>query len=84
VAVKSRGDGHAALANAVIGLVRGAFVKRRMRTPLIVEVQIAINRGRRLAYTVVGLQINLLVLDRSPQPLDKHVVTPDADLRPDS
>src|SRR5207249_7496004 len=32
----------------------------------------------RLGHRVVGVQVNVLVLDRLPQPLDKHVVAPAA------
>ena len=44
----------------------------------IVEVQIPADRGAGLADAVVGVQIDLLVLDRSPDPLDEDVVAPGA------
>ena len=45
-----------------------------MRAPSIVEGQIPGDRRPSLRYAVVGAQIDLLVFDRSPQPLDEDVV----------
>jgi predicted regulator of Ras-like GTPase activity (Roadblock/LC7/MglB family) len=45
-----------------------------MQAFAIVEIQISTERGTRRADTVVGSQINLLVFDRTPQPLDEDVV----------
>jgi hypothetical protein len=42
----------------------------------IVEIQVAPDRGSRLADTVVGPQVDLLVFDAAPQPLDEDVVSP--------
>src|SRR5271155_1913303 len=47
-----------------------------MRSALIVEVEISTDRCARLANALVGPQINLLVFDAAPQPLDEHVVSP--------
>src|SRR6187455_2220922 len=49
-----------------------------MRTPCIVEVQVATDRSAGFADIVVGSQIDLLVFDAAPQPLDEHVVAPGA------
>ena len=53
-------------------------VKARMRTPAIVEVEISADRCEGLADGVVGPQIDLLVFDTAPQPLDEDVVPPGA------
>jgi len=47
-----------------------------MRSAAIVEVEIAAHRCARLADAVVGSQIDLLVFDAVPQPLDEYVVPP--------
>ena len=47
-----------------------------MRAFAIVEIQISAEGGTRLADAVVGSQVDLLVLDRAPQPLDEDVVAP--------
>src|SRR4029077_5050878 len=49
-----------------------------MRPLAVVEVQIPTERSACLANSVIGMQIDLLVLDRSPQPLDKDIITPRA------
>lgn len=49
-----------------------------MRPLAIVEVQIPTERSACLANSVVGMQIDLLILERSPQPLDKDIVAPRA------
>jgi hypothetical protein len=49
-----------------------------MRTSAIVEVKIAADRLPRLADTVVGTKIHLLVFDTAPQPLDKSIVSSSA------
>src|ERR1022692_1927959 len=49
-----------------------------MRSPAVVEAEIAADRSPGLADAVVGLQIHLLVFDAAPQPLDEHVVPPSA------
>src|SRR3982074_3100174 len=49
-----------------------------MRAALIVEHEVLADAGPRIADAVVGMQIDLLVLDRLPEPLDEDVVTPAA------
>ena len=49
-----------------------------MRAALIVEREVLSDARARIADAVVGMQVDLLVLDRLPQPLDKHVVAPAA------
>src|ERR1700739_1734256 len=59
-----------------VGLVRGARAKARMRAHAIVKVQIPAKPGAGLGDTDVGVQIDLFILHRAPEPLDKHIVTP--------
>ena len=59
-----------------VGLIRGAVVKARMWATAIVEVEISADRAAGLADAFVGSQIDLLVFDATPQPLDEHVVPP--------
>src|SRR5829696_8061649 len=47
-----------------------------MRTATIVKVEIPTNRASRLTDGFVGSQIDLLVFDAFPEPLDEHVVAP--------
>src|SRR5712664_4613585 len=47
-----------------------------MRTAAIVEVEIPTNRASRLTDGFVGSQIDLLIFDALPQPLNEHVVSP--------
>ena len=47
-----------------------------MRPLAVVKGQIPTNRSSGLGDTVVGLQIDLLVFDAAPEPLDKHIVAP--------
>src|SRR5215470_15799816 len=47
-----------------------------MRSAAIIEVEVAVDRGAGVADAVVGSQIDLLVFDAAPQPLDKDVVAP--------
>ena len=47
-----------------------------MRSAGIVEVEVTANRSAGLGDCVVGLQINLLVFDRSPKALDEDIITP--------
>src|SRR5476649_1179873 len=49
-----------------------------MRALCIVEDEVTGQRGTGLADTVVSAQVDLLVFDRSPQPLDENVVAPGA------
>src|ERR1700681_1919362 len=59
-----------------IGLIGRSPVKAGVRTSPIVEVQISADRGACLADAVVSSQIDLFVLDRSPDALDEDVVAP--------
>lgn len=45
---------------------------------MIVERQIALQAPFRLTDAVIGVQIDFLVLDASPEPLYEHIVTPAA------
>ena len=47
-----------------------------MRAALIVEHEVLADAGPRIADAVIGMQIDLLVLDRLPEPLDEDVVSP--------
>src|SRR5271157_1540365 len=49
-----------------------------MRALTIEKVEIPAQRRARLGDGVVGLEVDLLVLHRSPEPLDEHVVAPSA------
>ena len=49
-----------------------------MRTTLIVERQVFADACSRIAHAVVGMQIDLFVLDGLPQPLDEDIVAPAA------
>src|SRR6266446_2238110 len=59
-----------------VGLIRGAVVKTRMRSSPVVKVEIPTNRASCLADCFVGSQIDLLVFDALPQPLNEYVVSP--------
>src|ERR1700736_6239845 len=67
---------HAEWQQVEVGLIRRLAVKARMRSATIVEVEITADRSAGIGYTVVGSQIDLLVFDAAPQPLDKDVVAP--------
>src|SRR5713101_9283120 len=47
-----------------------------MRTSAVIKVEIPADRMSGLADGFVGSQIDLLVFDAAPQPLDEHVVPP--------
>src|SRR5271168_1620042 len=49
-----------------------------MGTLTIEKVEVPAQRSARFCDGVVSLEIDLLVLHRSPQPLDEHVVAPGA------
>ncbi len=49
-----------------------------MRSTLIVKREVFADAGSCIADAVVGVQIDLFVLDRLPQPLDENVVAPAA------
>src|ERR671932_2898822 len=63
---------------AEVGLVRRLPVKARMGSASIVEGKVAAVRGPGLADRVVGPEIDLLVFERPPEPLDEDVVSPRA------
>src|SRR5260370_301462 len=44
----------------------------------VVEAEVAPDRGSGIGHRVIGAQIDLLVFDGSPEPLDENVVTPGA------
>lgn len=58
-----------------VSLIRGAAVKARVGTPAIVKGEVSAIEARA---SVVGAQIDLLIFDAAPQPLDEHVVAPGA------
>ena len=58
--------------------IRGHVVKRRMWAARVVELQITLDAGARLAHALVSTQVDLFVLDRFPQAFDEHVVAPAA------
>jgi hypothetical protein len=45
-----------------------------MRPSAVVEVEVAAERSPRLGDAVVGLEVNVLVFDGTPEPLDKDIV----------
>src|SRR5262249_55060684 len=53
-----------------VGLIGCGAVKARMWAPAVVEVEVTADRSARFAHAVVGSQIDLLVFDAAPQPLD--------------
>src|SRR5688572_2597243 len=55
---------------------RRAVAERGVRAHLIVEAEIPADRGAGLGDRVVSSEVDLLVLDRSPEPLDEDVVAP--------
>ena len=61
-----------------VGLIRGAVVKARMRSSSVIKVKIPADRISCLGDSFVGSQIDLLVFDAAPQPLNEHVVPPGA------
>src|SRR6516164_4208104 len=61
-----------------VGLIGCRAVKARMWAPAVVEVEVTADRSARFAHAVVGSQIDLLVFDAAPQPLDEDVVPPSA------
>ena len=46
------------------------------RSAAIIKLQVAADRCAGLADVVAGIEINLLVFDAAPQPLDEHIVPP--------
>ena len=49
-----------------------------MWPPAVIKVEVSADRSAGLADAVVGSQINLLVFDAAPQPLDEDIVPPGA------
>lgn len=69
---------HAERQRVEVSLIRGAAIKARVGTPAIVKGEVSADRGRGVGYGVVGAQIDPLIFDTAPQPLDEHVVAPGA------
>ena len=44
----------------------------------VVEAEVAADRGSGIGHGIIGAQVDLLVFDRPPEPLDEDVVTPGA------
>src|SRR3954468_6045496 len=59
-----------------VGSIRRPPVKARMRSACVVEVEIPADRSTGLGDGAVSSEVDLLVLDRSPEPLDEDVVAP--------
>jgi hypothetical protein len=57
-------------------LIRGAAVKSNVRSLCVVEGDIAGDRLPCFADAFIGVQIDFLVLDGSPEALDEDVVSP--------
>src|SRR5262245_65739866 len=67
---------HAEGQRAVVSLIGRTPVKRGVRTSGVVKFQITADRRAGLRDALVGLEIDLLVLQCPPEPLNKHVVSP--------
>ena len=63
---------------SIVGLIGRHAVKARMRAAAIVAVKIPPNRDPSLRDALIGMQVDLLVLHRPPEPLDENVVPPGA------
>ena len=48
----------------------------RMRALAVVELEVAADFGSRFGDRLVGVQIDMLVFERAPQPLDEDIVGP--------
>src|SRR3989304_8859868 len=59
-----------------VHLVRGPVVEALMRPARRVETEIARQRSLHLPHRLVGVQVDVLVLDTAPQPLHEHIVDP--------
>lgn len=57
-------------------LLPGFPIKPLVRALRVVEVQIRFQAALGLRYGIVSFQVDLLVFDGTPQPLNKHVVSP--------
>ena len=49
-----------------------------MRPTSVVELDVPADSGACLAHALVSMRVHVLVLDRAPQPLDEHLVSPAA------
>ena len=61
---------------AEVDLVRRLVIEGLMQPPAIVGVEVRRELPLRFAAVTIRVQIDFLVLDRSPQPLDEYVVHP--------
>ena len=61
-----------------VSLIGGLTVKRCMRAPAVEELDIAANRGAGVGHVDVGVDVDLLVFDRPPEPFHHDVVPPGA------
>ena len=59
-----------------VGLIRGAAVKSDVGSLCVVEGDVASDRLPCFADAFIGVQIDFLVLDGSPEALDKDIVSP--------
>ena len=57
-------------------VIGGAVVERLMGARAVVEYDPGCNPGSRRAAVGIALEVDLLVLQRSPQPLDEDIVQP--------
>ena len=51
-------------------------VKARVWPPAVIKVEVSADRSAGFTDAVVGSQINLLIFDAAPQPLDEGIVSP--------
>ena len=58
----------------VIERGRRLIAQRRMRSRVIVEAEVAPDSLARLGQRIIGVQVDLLILERPPQPLHEDVV----------
>ncbi len=61
-----------------VSLIWCHAVKARVWPPVVIKVEVSADRSAGLADAVVGSQVNLLVFDAAPQPLDEDIVPPGA------
>ena len=61
-----------------VSLIGGLTVKRSVRAPAVEEQYIAANRGPGFAYVGVGVDVDLLVFNRPPEPFYHDFVPPSA------
>src|SRR5438477_12824901 len=57
---------------------RRAVAMRLMKARVVVKIDPLSDAGFRLAAIAVAFEIDILVLERAPQPLDEHIVHPPA------